>query len=148
MTNRSIYHNVYALLQKKHKHLWLLFFSLVLFGLFGKLLFQETVQLLGTYQGLYQCGKTCTLELTMSVDDVRYFQKELEVYVHDEKISVQSIDFGEVEVIYNIPVQTLKLVISKQDWYNKQPVEVKIVLRRESIGKKIIDVLRGGDDRA
>ena len=51
-------------------------------------------------------------------------------------------------MIYNIPVQTLKLVISKQDWYNKQPVEVKIVLRRESIGKKIIDVLRGGDDRA
>ena len=126
----------------------MLFFSFVLFGLFLKLLFQETVPLLGTYQGLYQCGKTCTLELTMSVDDVRYFQKELEVYVHDEKISVQSIDFGEVEVIYNIPVQTLKLVISKQDWYNKQPVEVKIVLRRESIGKKIIDVLRGGDDRA
>ena len=145
MTNRSIYHNVYALLQKKYKHLGLLIFSLFFFVLFLKLLFLETVPLVGTYQSLYQCSKSCILELAMPVNDVQYFQKDLKVYVQTKEIVVQAIDFGTVEVIQGVPIQMLELEIPKQDWYNKQQIEIKSVLSRESIGKKILEVLRGGE---
>ena len=67
------------------------------------------------------------------------------MYVQTKEIVVQAIDFGTVEVIQGVPIQMLELEIPKQDWYNKQQIEIKIVLSRESIGKKILEVLRGGE---
>ncbi len=146
MSNRSVHYNVYTLLKQKPKCYGLIFVSVLLLILFIQILVKQQIKSIATYQAIYYCDKTCVFQATVLYEDAKRMSTDCEFIYNKNSLEIDSIRFGDVEIWDNsAAVQTIQINVPKQKLYNKQTVDITMVFQKESIGKKIIEALKGGD---
>jgi len=142
---KTVWNNIYSILNEKPKRL-ICYFVTVFFFLILYIFLNHEFSSIRTFQGIYQCGKECTVTCTVPYDISKNLKREMEIILEDQIFPLKIKTFGKVEFLSNsIVVQSLILEIPKLDYYEKQTISFSIVMDTEPFYQIIIDSMKGGD---
>jgi len=141
-----IWNNVYSVLEEKPKKK--MFFAIMTVVFFSLFFFLNKFELKKTkmYEGVYSCGKICTLKTIVPLEDAKKFTSFLEIKIGDTKYPLKVKEFGNMEVVQEVvAIQTITLEVPKLEYYENQTIDLEIVLEKESLFQTIMNAMKGGD---
>lgn len=146
MRVKTIWNNVYSVLQEKPKKRFLalgftLLFFVILFFL-GRHKFTESQ----TFSGVYQCARDCSITSSIPYDFARELKEGMSIIVDHQTFPFQVKTFGEVSFLTDsLVVQTVVFEVPKLSFYDKQTISFSLVTDAKPFYQIILDSMKGGD---
>jgi len=146
MRKKDIENNIYSLKKKYPKKIpiiisFLSFLTLLL------LLAKFQIETSLTLDGIYTCSKTCSIKTVLPLNEIKKLREKEEIKVNQKKVPLKIKEFGEIMELENkLSVQNVILEIPKQDYYEKQTIEIQIIKEKESLLKLILKSMKGGEE--
>lgn len=97
-------------------------------------------------EGIYTCTKTCLIKTQLPLNEIKKLNTKSKIKIKENFMPLKIKEFGKIEIYENkISVQEVNIEIPKQEFYEKQMVEVEILKEQENIYQMIYKALKGGD---
>lgn len=104
--------------------------------------FESTLKI----EGIYTCPKTCLIKTQLPLNEIKKLNTKSKIKIKENFMPLKIKEFGKIEIYENkISVQEVNIEIPKQEFYEKQMVEVEILKEQENIYQIIYKALKGGD---
>lgn len=146
MKFRTIWENVYSLKRQKPKGN--VFFLVVLASTFlcFLALFYLKFPKVSHYEGVYHCDEVCKLETVFSFQDSKELQEHQKIMIQNQEVTLQKIEFKEIEYQGNQVFQVLQLEIPNLSKNENQTVEFQFLKEDISLWNMLYQAMKGGDE--
>lgn len=146
MREKDITNNIYSMKRKKPKFFLLFFITTISFSILWIILFQFKTEKKLTIEGIYYCLEDCYVKTMIPLEEIKKLKTNQILKIENQKIPLKIEKMSEIMELENIePVQSVVIKVPKQDFFEKQTIELQIIKEKECLIKEILKAMKGGE---